>query len=220
MRSVNEKAVCFIICSNHSIYTEECIYYIEHLKVPEGYQIEVLTIHDAKSMTAGYNEGMRASDAKYKVYLHQDAFIVNHNFIQDILDIFMQDASIGMIGMVGSRRLPYNGVMWEGERCGGLYNWKVASTREVWMEENVFSEVEVIDGFLMASQYDIPWREDLFDKWDFYDCSQSKEFARHGYKVVVPKMEKPWCLHNSGYVGLDNFDEERNKFIEEYCKGV
>ena len=213
---VNEKAVCFIICSNDSLYTEECIYYINHLNVPDGYRIEVLTIHDAKSMTSGYNEGMRASDAKYKVYLHQDTFIVNHDFIQDILDIFTQDSSIGMIGMVGAPDLPYTGIMWDGKRCGGLYHWNVISTQESWMKENTFSEVEVIDGFLMATQYDVPWREDLFDKWDFYDCSQCKEFARHGYKVVVPAQEEPWCIHDGGIASYNSYDGERQKFVKEY----
>ena len=169
-------------------------------------------------MTSGYNEGMRASEAKYKVYLHQDVFIVNPDFIQDILDIFRRDELIGMIGMVGAQRLAHNGIMWEGSRCGGLYDWRITHTEESWMEETGFREVEVIDGFLIATQYDIPWREDLFDKWDFYDCSQSKEFARRGYKVVVPKMEKPWCLHDSGYVSMKDYDGERQKFLEEYCQ--
>ena len=103
---VNDKEVCFIICSNNTLYMEECLYYIAHLNVPEGYRTDVLTIEDAASMTSGYNEGMRASGAKYKVYLHQDTFIVNKNFIQDFLDVFMQDETIGMIGMVGAPRLP------------------------------------------------------------------------------------------------------------------
>ena len=30
-------------------------------------------------------------------------------------------------------------------------------------------EVEAIDGLLMATQYDIPWREYLFYMWVFYD---------------------------------------------------
>ena len=87
-RSVKDKEVCFIICSNDQLYTEECLYYIAHLHVPDGYQINVLTIEDARSMTAGYNEGMCASDAKYKVYLHQDVFIINRNFIQDFLEAY------------------------------------------------------------------------------------------------------------------------------------
>ena len=62
-RSVKDKEVCFIICSNDQLYTEECLYYSAHQHVPDVYQINVLTIEDARSMTAGYNEGMCASDA-------------------------------------------------------------------------------------------------------------------------------------------------------------
>lgn len=171
-------------------------------------------------MAAGYNEGMHASDAKYKVYLHQDVFIVNKDFIQDFLDVFRQDETIGMIGMVGAPRLPASGVMWEGPRKGALYKWTAQQTEEIWMSDDAQTEVEVIDGFLMITQYDIPWREDLFDQWDFYDCAQSKEFARRGCKVVVPKLGKPWCIHDSGFVSLMNYDKERLKFIKEYGQEI
>ena len=75
--------ICFIICTNDPVYAKECIYYIDHLKVPEGMQIDVLTVEEAKSLTAGYNEAMKYSRAKYKVYLHHDTFIVNPDFIRD-----------------------------------------------------------------------------------------------------------------------------------------
>ena len=38
---VNDKEVCFIICSNNTLYMEECLYYIAHLNVPEGYRTDV-----------------------------------------------------------------------------------------------------------------------------------------------------------------------------------
>lgn len=215
-RVTNENEICFILCGNNEIYIEECLYYINHLNVPEGYLISVLTVEEAKSMTAGYNEAMQYSRAKYKVYLHQDTFIVNPDFIKDFLEIFQDDEQIGMIGMVGSPRLPDDGIMWNGIRCGAIYSWNVRQTFEFWAEINAFMEVEVIDGLLMITQYDIPWRDDLFDKWDFYDCSQSKEFARRGYKVVVPYMKQPWCLHDCGAVSLKFYHEERLKFLEEY----
>ena len=41
--------------------------------------------------------------------------------------------------------------------------------------------------------------KDLFDGWDFYDISQCQEFRRTGYKVVVPKQEEAWCIHDDGY---------------------
>ena len=78
-------------------------------------------------------------------------------------------------------------------------------------------EVEASDGLLMVTQYDFPWRDDLFDKWDFYDVSQSLEFIRHGYKVVVPYMETPWCIHDDGFVNLKNYYEERGQH-KRYCE--
>lgn len=214
---MNDKMFCFIICSNNRLYTEECLYYINHLNIPDGYQIDVLTIEDAHSMTSGYNEAMQYSNAKYKVYLHQDVFIVNPNFIQDCLDIFQSNAAIGMIGNVGVKKMPLSGTMWDTDRYGKLYeqhNYETVLLSNGFPED--FMEVEAIDGFIMITQYDISWREDLFDKWDFYDCSQSMEFIRHGYKVVIPKMDAPWCVHDCGFVNLGQYEEERIKFVKEY----
>ena len=89
---MNDKKICFIMCVNDKLYEEECIRYIQKLNVPEGYEVEQLSIWDAPSMAAGYNEGMRQSDAKYKVYLHQDVFVVYQNFIYEFLKIFSQDS--------------------------------------------------------------------------------------------------------------------------------
>lgn len=213
---MNDKKICFIICSTSRLYTEECLHYINHLNVPEGYQVDALTVEDAKSMAAGYNEAMQASDAKYKVYLHQDVFIINHDFIKDVLEIFQKDSQIGMIGMIGSPKLPASGIMWEGDRCGAIYVPAYLHDALFCPGRGRMTEVEAADGLLMATQYDIAWREDLFDKWDFYDCSQSQEFIRKGYKVVVPDIEEPWCYHDSTISNLSAYDGERLKFLEEY----
>ncbi|MDE7183426.1 MAG: glycosyltransferase family protein, partial [Lachnospiraceae bacterium] len=213
---MNEKKVCFIICSSDRLYTDECLYYIRHLNIPEGYQVDAFVVEDARSMTAGYNEGMQASDAKYKVYLHQDTFIVNPDFIHDFVKIFQQDDQIGMIGMIGAPKLPSSGIMWEGERCGAIYVPAYNKDALFRAGDSDLTEVEAIDGLLMITQYDLPWREDIFDKWDFYDCSQSQEFIRRGYKVVVPELIEPWCLHDSTKSYLTYYDEERRKFLCEY----
>lgn len=216
---MNDRKFCFIICSNDRLYTQECLYYINQLHIPKDYEIDALTIEDARSMTAGYNEGMRFSDAKYKVYLHQDVFIVNRNFLQDCLDIFQEDHKVGMIGNVGAEKLSASGIMWDVDRVGKLYEQHIYETILSSGDEKSKAdcvEVEAIDGFLMVTQYDLPWREDLFDKWDFYDCSQSMEFIRHGYKVVVPRMDEPWCVHDCGFVNKENYEGERRKFVMEY----
>ena len=201
------------MCVNDTLYEEECIRYIQSLRVPAGYEVEQMSIWGAASMTAGYNEGMRRSDAKYKVYLHQDVFVVYKNFIQDLLEIFAQGEEIGMIGMVGSPSMPMEGVMWAGDRIGSLFtsNVKEAGPALIGSVKKPFEQVEAVDGLLIATQVDIPWREDLFTGWDFYDISQSMEFRKRGYQVVVPYMEYPWCLHDDGFVNLETLKNSIRK---------
>ena len=219
-KRLNEKKFCFIICSNDELYLQECIHYIYHLHIPTGYEIEVISIRDAVSIASGYNEGMRASDAKYKIYLHHDVFIAYKDFLISILEIFHRDSNIGLIGMVGCVKMPANGIMWYTNRTGGVF--KFASEDPNMLPHYKYSishginRVECVDGFLMVTSLDIPWREDLFTDFHYYDISQSMEFQRKGFKVVVPIQQVPWCYHDGRIMNLKNYDEYRKIGMKEY----
>ena len=221
---MDDKKFCFIVCTNSKLYFEECIRYIQRLYVPEGYQVDVLGITDAISMTAGYNEGMIASDAKYKIYMHQDVFILYPLFLQSILEIFQQDERIGMIGMVGAEKMPADGVMWHNSRRGNLYmsrggkmdNALVPYDEYQYLIEHGLWDVQAIDGLMMITSQNIPWRQDIFDGWDFYDASHSFEMIKAGYRVVVPEQTNPWCMHDDGRLNLKSYDKYRQKFLIEY----
>lgn len=216
---MDENKVCFIICVNNQLFFEECARYIQRLVIPEGMSVELLEISGAKSMASGYNEGMNSSNAKYKIYMHQDAFILNKYLIRDIVFMFKRDISIGMVGLEGVRNMPGEGIMWLGERVPGHY--EVEKDWEEYyddIEKAEWEEVEAIDGVLMATQYDIPWREDVFDGWDFYDASQSFEMRKAGYRVVVPLHKFFWHQHDDKPVlAFWDYDKYRKKFLEEYC---
>ena len=217
----DENRISFIICINDDLYADECESYIRSLEVPEGYTVDVLMVRDALSMASGYNEAMLASDAKYKVYVHQDVLIYNRKFIRDILEVFESDKDIGVIGVVGNTVLSEDAIPWDtgSERIGGVYSDYVSGCSDELLGEpkNPCKDVVVVDGLLMATQYDIKWREDIFDGWHFYDQSQSMEFHRAGYRVVVPHMEKPWCFHdNDFHILKDDYHLYRKRFLEEY----
>ena len=221
---LNDKKFCFIICTNSSLYYEECVRYIERLQIPEGYEVELLEIQQAKSLASAYNEAMLSTDAKYKIYLHQDVFILYPFFLQSVLDIFSVDDTIGMIGMVGNEKMSIDGVMWHEKGTGNLYGLEDGtkeSTKSPYLTYRYsiadgLWNVEAIDGLLMITAVDITWREDLFDGWDFYDVSQSFEMRKRGYKIVVPVQKKPWVLHDDGILNLRNYDKYRQVFLKEY----
>lgn len=210
---VNENKISFIICTNDDLFMEECMRYIKRLEVPEGMEAEVLEIRDAVSMTAGYNEGMKNSDAKYKIYMHQDVFLVYKYFLYDIINLFRKNPDVGMIGMVGSEKIPESGIMWSGKRVGA---GEKKDRNSDWPEDGMW-EVECIDGMLMATQEDVTWREDLFDGWDFYDIAQCCEMRKRGYRIVVPAVEDTYYIHDDKLVlALLDYNKYRKIFCREY----
>ena len=193
------------------------MHYISHLRVPEGYSIDFLGVEDAKSMTSGYNEAMNSSNAKYKIYMHQDTFLINPNMLYEMLEIFINNKNIGMMGCFGPADMPEDGCMWSVDRYGSLYESHVFETKHLFKEiSGNFLPVACVDGFLIMTQYDIPWREDVFKRWDFYDTSQSMEFKLAGLDIAVPNMSTPWALHDCGYLNMDRYEAERELFLRTY----
>lgn len=218
---MNDKKICFITCVNDDNQYAKCLVYINNLNVPEGYGIDTISIKEAHCMASGYNEAISNTDAKYKVYLHQDTYILNNNFIYDILRIFNKDKNIGMIGVAGAKTIPANGIWWESnQRYGKVYERHTNKVELLAFNDAAaeYVDVKAIDGLIMITQYDIRWREEIFDGWDFYDVSQSIEFSIAGYKTVIPKQqENIWCIHDCGQFNLSNkYDIYRIKFVEQY----
>lgn len=213
-----KETIAFVICVNNELYFEECRYYIEHLEVPEGYDIDVIGIWEADSMCAAYNLGMQSSDAKYKVYMHQDVFIRDSHFLEKTLRIFKEHPKTGMIGMIGGIGIPKNGVVYSAWNVGKVDCREPDLSYILLCGANQGEDktVDAVDGLLMMTQYDLPWREDLFSDFDFYDVSQAFEFRKAGYQIVVPYQEEPWVVHDCGFAKLTNYDRNREICIREY----
>ena len=215
---MNDHKIAFIICTNNKLYLDECKHYISCLNVPAGFETEIISIEGAEYMTKAYNQAMNSSSAKYKVYLHQDVFILNPNFIQDFLNIF-ENPNIGMIGLAGMdiARNFFPNLMWS---HGTLYMNAVtrAGQESFGHIDNDYIKVQTIDGMIMITQYDLPWREDKYTGWHYYDFSQSMVFLKNNYEIVVPKQKIPWIMHDHGIVNYDNYNYWKNIFLEEHAK--
>lgn len=214
---MNEKQIDFIICYNNEMYLKECLEYISYLEVPEGMQLDTLCIEGAKSMAEGYNMAMQQSEAKYKVYLHQDLFILNKHFIKDILHIFEENPEYGMLGVLGTNQILQQADYMYKWSMGGVYANDSINTMKIELNtRHDIEEVVAIDGMIMITQYDVSWRSDLFDGFDFYDISQCMEFRKKGYKIGIPFQEECWCFHDCGDSKVGKYDYYRKILCEEY----
>ena len=224
MNKDNDKnIVAFIICSNNEQYLQECIRYLSFLKVPEGIETDVITIQDAKSMASGYQAAMTESDAKYKVYLHQEVFILNENFISDCIKIFQEYPEYGLLGVVGSDKRITDAAYWDKWNLGAVDACNSDGAMRLKLDgaicdnkQKSVKKADAIDGLIMITQYDVNWREDIFHGFDFYDISQSMEFQKAGYQVGVICQDIPWCYHDCGFSKLFEYDKERKVFCDTY----
>lgn len=207
----------FISCVNDEILYKECLNHISKLWVPPGFSVEIISIYDAVSMTEGYNRAMRQSKAKYKIYLHQDTYIMNTRFLVDCIKTFM-DKEVGMFGVAGTNDLPPSGVWWEGSRPFG----KIMAYINSFGHHNFgnvpypFQEVTSIDGVMMVTQYDIDWDEKI-NNFHFYDVSQSIAFRKAGYKVVIPYQDESWVLHYCfDDINFEEYNKTKSIFLDHY----
>lgn len=133
-----------------------------------------------------WQQAMEASNAKYKIYLHQDVFVINPRLINNLLEIFQADSKVGMIGVAGTVKLLHEHPVWWDSPLTSLFG--TCYTR---------------------------LSESVFHGWHFYDISQSREFINAGYKVVIPYQQEPWVIHDCGCKPLDNSYYENMRIFKE-----
>lgn len=196
---MDTRGIAFIICKNDTAWFEECVRYIRDLYIPEGYTVDILSIEDAGSVSLAYNAAMESSKAKYKIYLHEDTFILHRELIPDMLKIFNEDSSIGMIGMVGCQKALSDMGCRQHWDMGRVYVDDGSSVSDCDLrsgqnEKESYSFAEAIDDFLMATQYDLKWQDELVDGGS-HGVSHSLEMLEDGKRIVIPWQEEPWCCH-------------------------
>ena len=189
---------------------------IRGLRVPAGFSAEHLVKFGATSVTSGYNALMAATDAKYKIYVHDDCTFNEPAFLERVIETFTAHQDLGLLGVCGARRLPANGVWWEGDKVGRVVDLNLGGELKFAEPAGDFEEVEVLDGLVLCSQCDLPWDERI-EGFHFYDMSQSIRFRTRGYRVGVLRQERPYLTH-AGSKGFDRgaYDERRQGFIALY----
>lgn len=216
--SLDDKKICFITCVNDEKMYSMCADRLIELRVPPDMTTEYIAVRHGKSMCSAYQQAMQMSEAKYKIYLHQDVLILDDFFLVRLVQLFSYNYLFGIAGVVGSSNLPLNAVWWEGRMAGAIVDDCHGTMTEYrYAGAETFSPVMVLDGLLLATQYDVPWRYDIFDGWHFYDVSACMEFRRAGYQPVVLGQLETSCAHVCGKASMDGYDRYRKIFMHEYA---
>ena len=200
---LDENKILFVVQKQNEDNYTACIQSIQDLEIPEGKEVEIytwsLTKTDA-SYSQLYNAVIAKNNAKYKIYLPDTTCFVYEKALLDMLRIMESDCEIGMLGVCGAKSLPVSGIWQEAEqKIGKLYALQAdgnVSETKYDLPKAEYEEVQSISNVLVATQYDLPWRD--VANGDLCAAAQSLEFIRQGYRVVVPAQKQAWCLSVAG----------------------
>ena len=201
---MNDKKIAIIFHTTNEFYVEDALESFRRLRVPENFSVEVLPVQDEEKFHA-YNRAMNHSDAKYKIYLDENISTLHKNILLKVIKLFQSDKKIGVIGLSGAIQLSTHGI------C--LTSAKRVKQNQFRADKNVF-EVESVDNFFLATQYDLTWREDLFKDNYFGFAAQCLEFKRKNLKTVVMLDETPQILIQQNQLKINR--SARQIFLEEY----
>ena len=192
--------------------------YLDAVDVPDSYEVELIEVSPNGSVADAYQRAMQQSDAKYKVYLSAGSILLRLNFFAEMLRVFAEDPMIGVMGLIGTKQLSTTGLLEKSPCIKGrlLYTDDTAFHGEP--VEGAMEDVMVVSGALIATQYDLPWRGDLFHHDCFYAEAQCIEFRRKGYRIVVPQQDTPWLLTSAKEISYD--EASRNVFLDTYSKEI
>lgn len=213
------KSIAFIICVNDETYFEECLFYINRLRLPWDFIAEVYPVRQAGSIYQGYNLAMQQSDAEYKVYMHQDVFLIEQDILLKFLELFEQQPQAGLAGVLGADALSTDRRFYRSWNLGNVLGCSEKKAFHNYLSEEP-ARAAALDGMFLMTRKDIPWREDVLSGWDFYDISQSLEFVQKGSELWVLAGKQPWCIHDCGYLNLTGYDRAQEEFLEIYRKDL
>ena len=192
--------------------------YLDEINVPQGYEVELIEVPSGGAVAATYQHAMETSDAKYKVYLSSGSILLRPSFFHDMLQLFVQDPSIGVMGLVGTEQLSTTGMLENSAFLKGKFLFSDGNHFDGVNIEKTSEDVMVVGGCLIATQYDIPWRKDLFHTNCLWAEAQCIEFKRKGYRVVVPRQEEAWLLVSKSEVTYDEASLEI--FLDTYSRDI
>ena len=192
--------------------------YLDAIDVPSGFTVDLIEVSVDGNVAVAYQRAMHESDAKYKVYLSAGSILLRLNFFAEMLRVFAEDPAIGIMGLVGTAQLSTSGELGASPMLKGRLLYTDDTAFHGAAIKGTTEAVMAASADLIATQYDIPWRSDLFHGDCFFAEAQCIEFRRKGYRTVLPQQDDPWLLTRKRACAAD--EANREVFLDTYSSEI
>ena len=182
---------------------------------------ELIGIHDAKSLTEGYNRGVASAKGEFIIFCHDDIeFILPKDWLGRLKNHLGQ---FDIVGLAGTTRLMYSMWIYAGPpyifgqvaHPAGVPDWPEPYRLMVFSTPGpVVSGIQALDGLFIAVRREvldkIKFDEKTFDGFHCYDIDFTFSAHLAGYRLAVA-CDLP-IIHQS----VGNLNEDWQRDVERF----
>ena len=227
--AMDEKKFAFILCSKDRDAFQKTLIALQEVEIPSGFQAELVEIYGEDKIATMYNEAIRRSNAKYKIYINVDVAAFHRLLLYKIRECFALEPRAAILGLQGSE-LPMDGDYLSAHKCyGNYYLQRDDGTIVPAGEEEIplFAQsVHVVDDSFWVTCEDCHWNENM--QGPFLLASYCTDVRKNGYRVVTVEqnlaIDDIWVVFtnksNKDYwqTHRQEYDNYRQKFVQTYQK--
>ncbi|MDR0565044.1 MAG: glycosyltransferase family protein [Azoarcus sp.] len=195
-----------------------------------GVPFEIVGIHDARSMTEGYNRGLKRARGNIIIFSHDDVVYLDRQFAQKIAERMQ---SWDVLGFAGTSRLTspawfaadfphlHGAVSHCTSRYAGYLSFIIYGASS-WP---VVSHIEALDGLCIIARREVAesigFDSETFDHWHLYDLDFSFAAYLAGFRIGVccdiPILHASTSIQslNSSSV-MDVYQKYAERFRQKY----
>lgn len=166
-----------------------------------GHDVQIVGIHDAVSLSEGYNRGALLARGDVLIFCHDDIDFVHEDFGNRVLAHLQTYDLIGVAGtsMLVSGDWSHAGLPHvHGQIVHRIANEPALLAEEmngylymgIGLQRPLVTDVQALDGVFMATRRNtwqaLRFDQDTFDGFHLYDVDFSYRAALAGYKCVIP----------------------------------
>ena len=206
---MNPHKFCFISCFSDIEKDLQIDNAIRQLHIPPGYELEYLGVSDVPSKARGYNEAIEATDAEYKIFFNENVTLSNPDILNAIIQIYMADPDIVVIGVLGTARMPVDMVLQHGITYG-------KPSDETFPVDGKYIEVLCISDDFLVVRGDFRFDDKTFDGDYFFAEALCANMLKSKKKIVVADQSLPWINKTLQPDYSPSFEKYRQIALEKF----
>ncbi len=214
-----------IICSIDACKFAQVSQCYEHLLA--GTVFEIIGIHDATSLSEGYNRGIKRARGNILVFSHDDILILDQAFAAKVE---LRIASgFQLLGFAGTTQLS-DGYWWAAgpKHMRGVVAHAISNRRQIALnvygvtDSEVEEDIQALDGLCFVASREsvdaLAFDTETFDGFHLYDLDFS--FSAHLLGLRIGVMTDVAIIHMSPGVMGQDWQRYRQRFVTKHASSL